>query len=139
MPSSSITCNLSACSTTTYSSNVTVVLAATDSESGVAVIRYTLDGSDPTDTSTAYSGPFTVSETTTVKFRAWDNAGNAEATNSQLVQVVHTAPDTEPPTSSIACNLSTCSGGWYAAPVSVTLSAADGGSGVAAIRYTTDG
>jgi peptidoglycan/xylan/chitin deacetylase (PgdA/CDA1 family) len=138
-PSSSISCNGSTCSTGTYSAAVTVTLSATDSESGVAVIRYTLDGSDPTVSSTAYSDPISVSETTTVKYRAWDNAGNAEATNSQLVQVVQTVPDTQAPTSSISCNLSVCSTGWYGASVSVTLSAADGGSGVAAIRYTTDG
>jgi len=138
-PTSSISCNGSTCSSSTYSSAVTVALSATDSESGVAVIRYTLDGSDPTVSSTAYSDTISVSETTTVKYRAWDNAGNVEATNSQLVQVVQSVPDTEAPTSSIACNLSPCSSGWYGGPVSVTLSAADGGSGVAAIRYTLDG
>jgi hypothetical protein len=138
-PTSAIKCNGSTCSSSTYSAAVTVTLSATDAASGVAVIRYTLDGSDPTASSTAYSDPITVSETTTVKYRAWDNAGNVEATNSQLVQVVQSVPDTEAPTSSIACNLSPCSSAWYGSPVSVTLSAADGGSGVAAIRYTTDG
>jgi peptidoglycan/xylan/chitin deacetylase (PgdA/CDA1 family) len=138
-PSSSISCNDSTCSTSTYSSAVTVALSATDTESGVDVIRYTLDGSDPTAASTAYTDPFTVSETTTVKFRAWDNVGNVEGTNSQLVQVAQIVPDTEAPTSSIACNLSACSSGWYNGPVSVSLAAADGGSGVAAIRYTLDG
>jgi N-acetyl-beta-hexosaminidase len=138
-PSSSIACNGSGCSASAYSAAVTVTLSATDSESGVGVIRYTLDGSDPTAASTAYSDPISVSETTTVKYRAWDIAGNVEATNSQAIQVVQTVPDTEAPTSSIACNLSLCSSGWYGGPVSVSLSAADGGSGVAAIRYTLDG
>jgi peptidoglycan/xylan/chitin deacetylase (PgdA/CDA1 family) len=138
-PSSSISCNDTTCSTSTYSSAVTVALSATDTESGVAVIRYTLDGSNPTSTSTAYTDPFSVSETTTVKFRAWDNVGNVETTNSQLVQVAQVVPDTEAPTSSIACNLSACSSGWYNGPVSVSLAAADGGSGVEGIRYTLDG
>jgi hypothetical protein len=137
-PTSSIACNGSSCSGSPYSAAVTVTLSATDSESGVAVIRYTLDGSSPTAASTAYSDPISISETTTIKYRAWDSAGNFEAINSQLVQVVQTVPDTDPPTSSIACNLSVCSG-WYGGPVSVSLSAADGGSGVAAIRYTVDG
>jgi peptidoglycan/xylan/chitin deacetylase (PgdA/CDA1 family) len=138
-PSSSIACNGSSCSGDPYASPVTVTLSATDSGSGVSVIRYTTDGSDPTVSSAAYSGPFSVSGTSTVKYRAWDAAGNVEAINSQLVQVTTQAPDTEPPTSSIACNLATCSAGWYTGPVEVTLAAADGGSGVAAIRYTLDG
>jgi peptidoglycan/xylan/chitin deacetylase (PgdA/CDA1 family) len=138
-PVSSITCNSSACSSTSYSSAVAVALSAVDAGgSGLAAIRYTTDGSDPTTSSTLYTGTFSVSSTTTVKYRAWDNAGNVEATNSQLIQI--TAADTTPPTSSIACNGSTCSTGWYRAAVSVSLSAVDsGGSGVASIRYTTDG
>ena len=46
-----------------------------------------LDGSDPTLSSPTYSAPFTVSATTTVKYRAWDNAGNVEATKSQLITI----------------------------------------------------
>jgi peptidoglycan/xylan/chitin deacetylase (PgdA/CDA1 family) len=140
-PVSSITCNAGACSSTTYSSAVTVALSATDSGgSGLAAIRYTTDGSDPTTSSTLYTGTFSVPSTTTVKFRAWDDAGNVEATNSQLIQVDTTPADTTPPTSSIACNGGTCSSGWYAASISVSFSAVDsGGSGVAFIRYTTDG
>jgi len=138
-PVSSITCNGGACSDASYSSAVAVGLSAVDAGgSGLAAIRYTTDGSDPTTSSTLYTGTFSVSSTTTVKYRAWDNAGNVEATNSQLIQI--TAADTTPPTSSIACNGSTCSSSWYTAAVNVTLSAVDaGGSGVAFIRYTTDG
>jgi len=140
-PVSSITCNGSACSGTAYPSAVTVALSAIDSGgSGLAAIRYTTDGSDPTSSSTLYTGTFSISSTATVKYRAWDNAGNVEATNAQLIEISTTPADTTPPTSSIACNGSACSSGWYAAPVSVSLSAIDsGGSGVAFIRYTTDG
>jgi peptidoglycan/xylan/chitin deacetylase (PgdA/CDA1 family) len=140
-PTSSIACNGSACSSGTYTSAVSVSLSATDGGgSGVAAIRYTTDGSDPTTSSPLYSGPFSVSSTTTVKYRAWDVAGNVEATNSQLIQVDTTPADTTPPTSSIACGGAACSSGWYTSAVSVSLSATDGGgSGVAAIRYTTDG
>jgi peptidoglycan/xylan/chitin deacetylase (PgdA/CDA1 family) len=138
-PSSSIACNGSTCSSDSYGAGVTVSLSATDSGSGVAAIRYTTDGSDPTTSSPAYLAPFTVSATTTVKYRAWDVAGNVEPTNSQLIQVDTTPPDGTPPSSSIACNGSACSSGWYTASVSVSLSATDSGSGVAAIRYTTDG
>jgi peptidoglycan/xylan/chitin deacetylase (PgdA/CDA1 family) len=139
-PSSTISCNNSPCSTSAYSAAVTVALSATDAESGVSVIRYTTDGTDPTASSTAYSGPFTVSSTTTIKYRAWDNAGNVEPTKTQLVTITVVVPDTTPPASSITCNLAVCSTGWYNASVSVALSASDtGGSGVASIHYTTDG
>jgi peptidoglycan/xylan/chitin deacetylase (PgdA/CDA1 family) len=140
-PTSSITCNGSACSSGSYNAPVNVALSAVDpGGAGVAAIRYTTDGSDPTTSSTTYSGPFSVSATSTVKYRSWDNAGNVEATNSQLIQIDSMPADTTPPASSIACNGATCSSGWYAGAVSVSLSAVDsGGSGVAFIRYTTDG
>ena len=132
-PVSSISCG-STCSSAWYGSAVSVSLSATDSESGVAVIRYTTDGSDPTVSSPAYAAPLTIGVTTTVKYRAWDNAGNVEPVSSQLIQV-----DTTAPVSSIGCNGSTCSSGWYNAPVRVTLSSTDSQSGVSVIRYTTDG
>jgi peptidoglycan/xylan/chitin deacetylase (PgdA/CDA1 family) len=140
-PTSSITCNGGACSSTSYPSAVTVGLSAIDSGgSGLAAVRYTTDGSEPTTSSTLYTAPFSISSTTTVKFRAWDNAGNVESTNSQLIEIDTTPVDTTPPTSSITCNGSTCSSGWHTASVNVSLSAVDsGGSGVAFIRYTTDG
>jgi Bacterial Ig domain/Polysaccharide deacetylase/Chitobiase/beta-hexosaminidase C-terminal domain len=137
-PSSTINCNGAACSSGTYGAAVSVSLSATDSGSGVSEIRYTTDGSDPTSASPLYSSPFSVTTTTTVKYRAWDDAGNVEATNSQLIQVDTTPADTTPPSSSIACNGASCSG-WYTAAVSISLSATDSGSGIAAIRYTTDG
>src|SRR4029453_6782250 len=82
-----------------YASPVTVSLSSVDSATGVAVIRYTTDGTDPTATSPIYSGPFSVDTTTTVKYRAWDNAGNIEATQAQSISL-----DTAAPFSSIACN-----------------------------------
>jgi peptidoglycan/xylan/chitin deacetylase (PgdA/CDA1 family) len=136
-PTSTISCNGGACSNSYYGAAVAVGLAATDDTggSGVREIRYTTDGTDPTSTTgTVYSGAFTVNATTTVKYRAFDNAGNAESVNSQLIQV-----DTVPPATAITCNGTACSSSYYNAGVSVALSATDSGSGVAQIRYTTDG
>jgi hypothetical protein len=58
---------------------VEVAITATDDSSGVGEIRYTRDGSEPTAASTLYTGPFGVAKTTTLRYRAWDTAGNAEA------------------------------------------------------------
>jgi len=89
---------------------VQVSLSATDNSggSGVATTYYTTDGSDPTtsSTATAYAAPFTVSQPVTVKFYSVDNAGNAEAVNSQSIVVQ--VPDTPPPTSR-TCTRSTTS------------------------------
>jgi peptidoglycan/xylan/chitin deacetylase (PgdA/CDA1 family) len=141
LPVSSIACNNAVCSSDTYTAPVSVSLSATDTGgSGVAEIHYETNGSDPTIFSPLYIAPFTVSTTTTVKYRAWDNAGNVEATKSQLIQVNTTPADTTPPTSTIACNGAACSSStYYPAPVTVSLSATDPDDAVAAIRYTTDG
>jgi peptidoglycan/xylan/chitin deacetylase (PgdA/CDA1 family) len=134
-PQTTIACNGGPCVTGYYASGVVVSLTAVDSGSGVAAIRYTTDGSDPTASSTLYLGPFTLIATTTVKYRAWDNAGNVEPVRSQLVRVDGQAPQT-----TITCNNKSCSTGWYSAAVKVKLTATDtGGSGFAQIRYTTDG
>ena len=90
-PVSSANCNGTSCSTGWYSTAVTVALSASDEQSGVDVLRYTLDGTDPSgSTGQAYAGPFRVDASTVVRFYAVDNAGNSEAPQqlSLLVDVV---------------------------------------------------
>jgi hypothetical protein len=55
-----------------YDAAQTVGLAADES----AVLYYTLDGLEPTTASSVYTGPITVSATTTIRFMAADGAGN---------------------------------------------------------------
>ena len=137
-PTSTIACNGAPCSSSLYQAPVSVSLSGQDSGgSGLDAVRYTTDGSTPTLTSSVYSGPFTVSTTTTVTYAAWDNAGNLETSNSQQIQLA--GPDQTPPSTTISCNGSGCSTGAYPGPVQVALTATDADSGVAAIRYTTDG
>ena len=92
-PSSRITCNGAACQSTLYADPVSVTLSATDTgrstgASGVQNIRYTTDGSNPTGSSPIYTGPINVSSTTTINFRAEDNARNVESpVHSQTIQI----------------------------------------------------
>jgi hypothetical protein len=91
-PSSEIRCNGATCSSNSYADPVSVALSAVDAgpstgASGVKDIRYTTDGSNPTGSSPVYTGPIEVAATTTVRFRATDNAGNAEAIHSQTIVI----------------------------------------------------
>jgi len=139
-PATTISCNSAPCASTAYSGTVTVALSAVDTGSGVASTHYTTDGTTPTQSSPTYTGPFSLTASATVQYRSFDNAGNAEATHTQSVQVQQGA-DTTPPTTTISCNGAPCSSTGYTAPVTVTLNATDnpGGWGVAKTYYTTDG
>ena len=69
----------------TYGTNQDVTLSCNDgSGSGCAAIYYTLNGNDPTDQSSPYGSPITISGNTTLKFFAVDLAGNAESVNTQV-------------------------------------------------------
>jgi peptidoglycan/xylan/chitin deacetylase (PgdA/CDA1 family) len=92
-PVTSITCNDAACSTGWYRNPVSVALSATDVGSGVDKILYTTDGTEPDiGNGTVYSGPFTLGTSATVKYRAYDLAGNAEAVNTTALSVDTVAP-----------------------------------------------
>jgi peptidoglycan/xylan/chitin deacetylase (PgdA/CDA1 family) len=130
-PVTEVICDGAPCKTGFYPGPVTVELDATDADSGVAAIRYSLDGSEP---SLTYTDPISVGVTATLRVSAVDGAGNAEP-----VQVVPIAIDAAVPTVAVACNGTACAAGFYNQPIAITLSATAGVSGVAAIRYTLDG
>jgi hypothetical protein len=141
-PTTSISCNGGLCSTGWYRSQpVTVELSATDAGSGVASTYYTTDGSDPNSSATkiAYSGQFTVSETTTLRFSSTDNLGNTESPKSQTIRIDAAAPAigiTAPADGSLIKR---------GTKVAVTASATDSGSGagtpsgIARVDFYVDG
>jgi hypothetical protein len=105
----------------TYVGQQTVGLS--DSTSG-ATIYYTTDGSAPTTASTVYSGPLTVSQTTTIKAMA----AKSGMTNSAVASATYTLQVVTPAFSPAA--------GTYISSVAVTISDATPG---ATIHYTTNG
>src|SRR5439155_16170150 len=94
-PSSTISCNGAPCSGGYYNASVNVSLAATDNSggSGAASIRYTTDGTTPTlSNGSSYSAPLVIGANMTLAYRAYDNAGNAEAVKTQTIQIDQSAP-----------------------------------------------
>ena len=108
----------------TYSSAQTLTLGTTASG---ASIRYTTDGSAPTETAgTLYTGAVTVNSTTTIRAIAYEAGMNDSSIGSATYTILQTvaAPAFNP----VA--------GTYTTAQSVTLATTTAG---AAIRYTTDG
>jgi len=64
-----------------YVPQIVTITCATDG----AVIRYTLDGTEPTETSTVYSAPFMVSANTTITAKAWKEGWIASDTVSATI------------------------------------------------------
>jgi hypothetical protein len=114
-----------------YGVPVTVTLSATDSGSGVASTKYSIDGGAPQ----TYTSPFTISSegSHTVSYWSIDNAGNTETAGTLTIKIDLNAPTTTATLTPSPQN------GWYASPT-LTLSGDDGaGSGVAHTDYALDG
>lgn len=73
-----------------YSGNQIVSISCPDAS---ATIRYTLDGSDPTATSTTYSGPININVTTVLRAAAFStNQPSFTTTNTYFINETHTVP-----------------------------------------------
>jgi endoglucanase len=109
----------------TYAAAQSVTISTTTSG---ASIRYTTDGSTPSETAgTLYSGPVTIGNTTTLKAIAYES-GMADSSVTSATYTI-SLPQVAAPTFSPG-------GGSYSSAQSVTISTATSG---ASIRYTTDG
>jgi plastocyanin len=116
-----------------YVGSATVSVAASDTGSGVSTVEYQLDGG----TYQTYSAPVQVSTVGahTVKYRATDNAGNTSTEGTTTFNVVAGGDDTTPPTVSGSVAGAQDSSGNYVGSATVTVTAADSGSGVSSIEY----
>ncbi|TLM71587.1 MAG: hypothetical protein FDZ70_08840, partial [Actinobacteria bacterium] len=115
-------------SATWTASDALVFLTATDAGSGVAGIRYRLNGGAEATFTSAFL--VTAEGTTTISYRAVDNAGRVEATKTATVLLDKSAP------------ISAASGipaGWSASAVTFSLAATDAYTPVAGIRYRLNG
>jgi len=75
-----------------YTGTVTIGMSAAGDES----IYYTLDGSEPTESSTLYTNPVTVTETTVVKAKSFSSnalvPGSFTEANTYFIDITHTIP-----------------------------------------------
>jgi hypothetical protein len=115
-----------------YISNVSLVLAGSDANSGVSDIKYRIDGQNWL----TYTGTFVIDGdgTHSVEFFSVDVAGNTETTQSLQVRTDTLEPMTE---EDVLGNAGT--GGWFTSGVTVSLESSDGTSGVGETRYRVDG
>src|SRR5438874_22449 len=111
--------------------NVTLILVASDENSGVASTVYRMDQGAWQN----YSAPFSVAGdgVHSVDFYSVDLAGNIES-----VETVSPSIDTVPPTSQAILTGSASDGYWFRSEVTVSFDASDATSGVASIAYRVD-
>ncbi|WXG39331.1 MAG: hypothetical protein WED07_00610 [Candidatus Freyarchaeum deiterrae] len=115
-----------------YTSDVDVTLHPTDSESGVAITQYSING---TTNWTNFTGPFTISNegTTTIYYKSTDNVGNVENASSATVMV-----DKTPTATNINLSGTLGQNHWYTSDVNVNLTGTTGTSGIAMVEYSFD-
>ncbi|HEY3420085.1 MAG TPA: C1 family peptidase [Methanomassiliicoccales archaeon] len=111
---------------------VMVTLTGTDRTSGVLSTSYRI-GSEPW---TAYSGPFecSIPGIYLVQYYSTDRAGNAGSMEVATIQI-----DGQKPASSATVHGVTGDGGWFVSNTTLSISAADGLSGIQNIEYSLDG
>nr|WP_307873007.1 plastocyanin/azurin family copper-binding protein [Actinoplanes ovalisporus] len=120
-----------------YVGSATATLTATDDDSGVDRIEYSLDGA----AFTAYSAPVVVSTAGMhmLHYRATDKAGNTSAEKMAHFTVVPAEePDTTPPTVVAEVDGEQNENGAYVGRATVTVTANDVDSEVASIQYALD-
>ncbi|MFJ2034108.1 OmpL47-type beta-barrel domain-containing protein [Streptosporangium sp. NPDC087985] len=121
-----------------YESSATVTITATDTESGVDTVEYSLNGQP----FALYTKALEVNQpgAHTVSYRATDKAGNTSNVGSVTFTVVNSGPkDTTPPTVSASVSGTKDADGNYVSSATVTVSASDTESGVDKVEYSLNG
>ncbi len=85
-PIAALVCNRGSCGRA-FTDAVRISIRARDKGSRVNSIRYTTNGRMPTHSSKRYRGSFVLRATTVVRWRVWDEAGNASRVQSKIVRV----------------------------------------------------
>ncbi len=116
-----------------YTSDVQVTLSASDADSGINTIKYSINGG----LEQTYSLPFMISTESgdnTISFYSVDNAGNTEATQTITVKLDKTAPSTSQITTPSANS-------YQKGIIPITANATDNvdGSGVQKVEFYKDG
>ncbi|MBU2668223.1 copper-binding protein [Actinoplanes bogorensis] len=120
-----------------YVGTATVTLTATDDDSGVDTVQYSLDGA----AFTAYTAPVAVSTAGAHMFhyKATDKAGNTSAEKMAAFTVVAPQePDTTPPTVTLGVEGEQNEDDAYVGRATVEVTAADTESEIAKIEYALD-
>ncbi|GAA2117284.1 hypothetical protein GCM10009780_76280 [Actinomadura alba] len=121
-----------------YVGSATVTVSASDTESGVDKVEYSLDGQP----FAVYANPLAVAQpgAHTVRYRATDKAGNTSNVGSVSFTVVDPQPkDTTPPQVSASVSGDRDADGNYVGSATVTVSASDTESGVDKVEYSLNG
>jgi plastocyanin len=119
-----------------YLGSATVTLSASDAESGVDRVEYSLDGA----AFVTYTAPVVVNTVGAhmVHYRATDRAGNTSPELMESFTVVAPPIDTTPPTVNAEVSGNREPDGDYLGSATVTLSASDAESGVDFVEYEVD-
>jgi uncharacterized cupredoxin-like copper-binding protein len=120
-----------------YVSKATVTVTATDTQSGVATVEYSLDGG----AFGPYTAPVVVQTVGShmLHYRATDKANNVSPEGMAAFTVVAPPTDTTPPDVSAKVDGTNDADGNYVGKATVTVTATDAGSGVASVEYALDG
>ena len=132
--------NASATGSTVYynpgnAGGFTVTASSSDPQSGIASYGFPSLGSGWSGSAGAYTFSASASEPGAGQSVSATNGAGLSSNSSFTVQA-----DGQAPSTALECDGAPCSNGWATtSPVSITLNATDGGSGVDHVVYTTDG